>query len=133
MPDRLSALVAAVAKAEGWKQAAAGPVFELVVPLQRNRLQKVAVQIATHEGETFIQFNTVVGDQSDLTPSRYEKALEVNYHLPYGRLAIHEGRLLITDLCPLAIATPESSARLIRFIARQADLYENAIFKQDVH
>jgi hypothetical protein len=41
--------------------------------------------------------------------------------------------VVITETRPLKTTTPETSAALVKFIARQADLYEKVLFKRDQH
>lgn len=133
MANALAELVAAIAAIEKWTHAGRGAAFELTVPQAKGRSQSVRVETFEHEGEPLVRFTTTVGARAELSPSRYEKALELNQHLPYGRLALDGGNLVITDTRPLRTTTPETSGRVIRFIAHQADLYERVIYRQDVH
>lgn len=133
MAATLRDLVTQLVNKEGWKHVVENSVISLTIPQKDGRTQTVRLQTFEHEGETLVRFTSVVGKKSDLTPERYEKALELNFHLPYGHLAIDGADVVITETRPLKTTTADTSGQAIKYIARQADLYEKLIFQRDVY
>ncbi len=133
MAKDLKSLVGEICAKEGWKHAAEGEGFRIVVPLPGERAQDVLVRTFPHEGETLVRSTTLIGHQKDLDACRCRKALELNATLPYGQLALESEHLVLTETRPLKTAAAETSSTLIKFIARQADFYEKAIFGKDIH
>ena len=133
MAESLKALAAAICKKQGWAHIDHARASELTVPLPGGRSQVVELREFSHDGERLVRYTTRIGVRAACAPSRFEKALELNFSLPYGQMALEEDYLVMTETRPLRTTTPETSSSLITFIARQADLYEKLLFKQDVH
>jgi hypothetical protein len=129
----LNEFIEAVSKLKGWKSAAerGGQGFE--VPQAGNRNQFVAVAEFKDDNQSMLRFTTRIGLADRLDSKRLRSALELNAHLPHGCLAVDAGHLIMTDTRPLKTTTPETSGKVIEFIARQADQYEKLIFQTDVH
>ena len=132
MPDSLDDLAAAILKAEGWRRSDLNGVVEFSVPQSAGRVQAVRLQGFVHEGESLVRFVSTVGKKAELSETRYGKALEVNFRLPYGHLALDGDYLVLVETRPLKTTTPATSAQVIRYLAKQADYYEKAIFGKDV-
>ncbi len=133
MAESLKTLVAAICKKQGWAHIDHARASELTVPLSGGRSQVVELREFSHDRERLVRYTTRIGPRAACAPSRFEKALELNFSLPYGQMALEEDYLVMTETRPLKTTTPETSSFLITFIARQADLYEKVLFKQDVH
>jgi hypothetical protein len=80
-----------------------------------------------------LRFTTQIGPVDRLESTRLRSALELNFRLPHGCLAVDGAHLVMTNTRPLKTTTPETSGAVIEFIARQADQYEKLIFQTDVH
>ncbi len=133
MAESLKSLVDAICASEKWAHTDHARCSEITIPLTGGRTQVVEVREFDHEGEKLLRYTTRIGPRSACSSARYEKALELNFTLPYGQMAIEGDYLVMTETRPLKTTTPETSSSLIRFIARQADMYEKVLFKQDLH
>ncbi len=128
----LRELVDAIARQRGWETGQERGQATLSVP-QGPRSQVVSVTEFGDGGEPMVRYTTRIGKAAALEGARMRAALEVNYRLPHGCLAIDGDQLVLTATRPLAATTPETSGEAIGFIARQADAYEKFIFGTDVH
>lgn len=129
----LNDLVEAVSRLKGWKpdpsQGAAG--FD--VPQGAGRKQFVAAAEFRNDGETMVRFTTRIGPADRLEATRLRSALELNYRLPHGCLAVEGGHLVMTETESLQHTTAPSAATVVEYLAKQADQYEKLIFRTDVH
>jgi hypothetical protein len=129
----LNEFIEAVSKQKGWKSLSDRGGLGFEVPQTGDRKQFVAVSEFKDENRPMVRFTTQIGPADRLDPKRLRSALELNAHLPHGCLAVDAGHLVMTDTRPLQTTTPETSGKVIEFIARQADQYEKLIFQTDVH
>jgi len=129
----LNEFIEAVTKLKGWKSVTERGSLGFEVPQADSRKQFVAVSEFRDESQPMVRFTTRIGPADRLDPKRLRSALELNSHLPHGCLAVDAGHLVMTNTRPLKTTTPETSGKVIEFIARQADQYEKLIFQTDVH
>ncbi len=129
----LRELVEAICKKEKWEKGGEEGRAVLTVPQAGGRSQRVAVTEFKDEGAAHARFTSVVGPVSKLDAARLRNALELNFRLPHGSLAIDGDHLVLTETRPLGTTTPATSAAAIKFIAKQADTYEKFIFGTDEH
>ena len=129
----LKELIDGVSKHKGWKHDPAqdGPGFD--VPQGSSRWQFVSASEFKDGPQAMVRFTTRIGPSNQLEATRLRSALELNYRLPHGCLAVEGGHLVMTDTRPLQVTTIEAAATVVEFIARQADQYEKLIFQTDVH
>ena len=131
MAKSLKDLVAEIAAGTRWRLDPDEQGFTFVVPQGKGRKQKVSLELVTYDAMPLVRITSIIGPRARLTPDRFEMALALNYHLPYGCLALTQTDLVITETRPLKTTTPSTTGEAVRYIARQADLYEAQIFKQD--
>lgn len=129
----LKDLVAEIAAQSRWTYEKSGDAFIFTVPQPKNRKQRVSVSEFDHEKQKLIRIVSTVGPRKGLDPDRISQALSLNLHLPYGCLALTESDLVMTETRPLKTTTPTTTGDAIRYIARQADLYEHMLFGHDAH
>lgn len=129
----LRTLVDGIVLAQGWKAAEDRGCFSLSVPQDRDRHQSVTLVEFKDDNEPMVRYTTQIGKADALVPPRLRSALELNSSLPHGCLAVADGHLVLTLTRPLRTTTAETSGDAIRFIARQADMYEKLIFGTDIH
>lgn len=129
----LKELIDAVAKLKGWKSLTEQGSLGFDVPQAGNRKQFVSASEFKDDGQPMVRFTTRIGPVDRLESGRMRSALELNFRLPHGCLAVDGGHLVMTDTLPLKTTTPESSGSVVEFIARQADQYEKLIYQTDVH
>lgn len=129
----LKELIDSVFRLKTWKIISehGSPGFD--VPQAGGRKQFVSVVEFKDDGQPMVRFTTEIGPADRLEPTRLRSALELNLRLPHGCLAIDGGHLVMTTTRFLQIATAETTASAVEFIARQADQYEKLIYKTDVH
>jgi len=129
----LNEFIESVSKLKGWKSFTGVGGLGFEVPQAAGRKQFVAVSEFRDESQPMVRFSTQIGPADRLDSKRLRSALELNAHLPHGCLAVDAGHLVMTNTRPLKTTTPETSGKVIEFIARQADQYEKLIFQTDVH
>jgi hypothetical protein len=78
-----------------------------------------------------VRFTSKVGESAKIDGDRAKTAMELNFKMPHGCMAIDRGMLVFTDTAPFRTATPEASAQVVRYIAKQADVYEKTIYGED--
>lgn len=129
----LNELVESVSKLRGWKSSPVQDGVTLSIPQAGNRNQDVAVTQFKDEDQAMIRFTTRIGKTDKLEPERMRAALKLNLRMPHGCLAVDGTQLVMTETRPLKTSTPETTGDALEFIARQADQYEQLIYKTDVH
>ncbi len=130
----LRALVEEIARARGWKSAPDAGGYAIDVPQGKSgRRQAVRADEFRDGDELMARFTTRIGKIDKLDARRLRSALELNFRLPHGCLAVDGDHLVMTDTRPLRTTTPETSGDVIDFIARQADAYEKMIYRTDIH
>jgi len=129
----LKELIDSVSRLKNWKIVSeqGAPGFD--VPQTGNRKQFVSVAEFQDGSQPIVRFTTRIGPADRLEPTRLRSALELNLRLPHGCLAIDGEHLVMTTTRVLQIATTDTTAGAVEFIARQADQYEKLIYKTDVH
>jgi hypothetical protein len=129
----LNELVESVSKLKGWKTVGGEGDVSLAIPQSRNRKQIVAVSEFKDEGQAMIRLTTRIGKTDRLDSARMRSALKLNLRMPHGCLAVDGTQLVMTETLPLRTSTPETAGEALEFLARQADQYEELIYKTDVH
>jgi hypothetical protein len=129
----LNELVESVSKLRGWKTISAQDGVTLSIPQAGKRKQDVSVTQFKDEGQAMLRFTTAIGRTDKLEPERMRAALKLNLRLPHGCLAVDGTQLVMTETRPLRTSTPETTGDALEFMARQADQYEQLIYKTDVH
>jgi hypothetical protein len=129
----LKEFIDAVSKLKGWEAVSAQGSLGFEVPQGGGRKQFVSVVEFKNDGQSMLRFTTQIGPVDRLESTRLRSALELNFRLPHGCLAVDGSHLVMTNTRPLKTTTPETSGAVIEFIARQADQYEKLIFQTDVH
>lgn len=104
---------------------------EARITIDGGRKQTVFVETFRHEGDEIARAYTVVGSADVLTPTRLESALRINFGLPHGALAVHAGKLVMTDTFLIDDADADEVKASILFISRASDRYEKLIYKTD--
>ena len=129
----LNELVSSVSTLKGWKTVTEGGAAGLAVPQRDGRMQTVALTQFNAEGAAMVRFVTRIGPADRLDAARLRSALQLNLRLPYGCLAVDGDVLVMTETRPLRTTTPETAGDALAFLARQADQYEELIFRTDSH
>jgi hypothetical protein len=126
-------LVAQMCKAEGWTSTQDGTSWEIEIPQPKERKQKVSASGFQDGADPMVRYLSKIGGVDKIDDQRTRMALELNSKLPHGCLAIEGGFLVFTETRPLRTTTPESSAVAVRYLAKQADMYERLIYGEDAH
>ena len=125
----LKELVEGISKLKNW----GSDPTSFDVPQAGGRRQRVSVGEFKDDAQPMVRFTTLIGPADRLEATRLRSALELNFRLPHGCLAVEGGNLVMTDTRVLQTATIQTAATVVEFLARQADQYEKLIFKTDVH
>lgn len=129
----LNELLESVCALRGWTSSKASGSVSLTIPQSGNRRQKVSVSEFKDEGQPMLRFTTSIGGAGKLDPAQLRTALKLNLRMPHGCLAVDGTELVMTVTRPLKTSTPETTGDALEFLSRQADQYENLIYKTDVH
>jgi len=117
----LKELIDSVSRLKAWKLTSDHGSSGFEVPQSGNRRQFVSVGEFKDESQPMVRLTSRIGPADLLEPTRLRSALELNLRLPHGCLAIDGGHLVMTATRFLTIATAETTASAVEFIARQAD------------
>ena len=103
------------------------------ITLDGGRKQGVTLQTFAHENDQMVRAYTTIGSSDALSEVRLRSALSLNFGLPHGALAVHEGQLVMTDTFLLKDADEDEVEASMRFLAKQADRYEKVIYGTDAN
>ena len=129
----LDDLIAKMCKTEHWTSERAGTGWGFEIPQPKNRKQKVFAVIFEDNHEDLVRYTSMIGSSEKIDNQRAKMALELNAKMPHGCLAIEGGHLIVTATRPMRTTTPETSAAVVKYLAKQADTYERLIFAEDQH
>lgn len=118
-----------VCEGRGWKCSAG----EVEVGVSGGRRQVVQLDFFEHEGKELVRFHSVIGSTERIRTDRLSFALQVNYGLPHGSLAVRDDLLVIVDTLILADADPAEVEAVVGYLAETADYYERTMFGPDAH
>src|SRR5688572_11285521 len=127
----LNDLVAQICKAQSWTYEAAGDGWVMEIPQPEKRKQRVFASTFVEGTDAMVRFTSKVGDSGKVDGDRAKKALELNFKMAHGCMAIDRGTLVFTDTRPLRTTTTDSSGLVVRYIAKQADTFERLLFGED--
>lgn len=106
---------------------------QVEVKLESGRRQVVHLVYFEHEGRPMVRFHTVIGSTERIRAGRLQYALEINFSLPHGAMAVQSDELVMVDTLILADADPGEIEGSLEYMAATADHYEASIFGPDVH
>ena len=106
---------------------------QVEVKLESGRRQVVQLQFFEYEGREMVRLHTVIGSTERIRPTRLQFALELNYALPHGAMAVKDEQLVMVDTLILADADPGELEASLEYLATTADQYEASMFGPDVH
>ncbi len=133
MSDReaFDQILARVCGEQGWKEGESE--FELDVALADGRRQKVQLEFFEHEGSEMLRLHTTIGSTLRIRQDRLAFALELNFALPHGSMAVKDDMLVMVDTLILSEADPLEVRATIAYLAETADRYEASMFGSDTH
>lgn len=130
----LEALVEAMVSAHGWMSGAKEGGIVVGVPQgDGSRKQEVLLSTFDSDAGTMVRLTSRIGSAKVLDARRLKSALELNFRIPTGSLAIEGEDLVMTDTRPIGTTTPEDLGAVVTFLAGLADRYEKQFFGTDVH
>ncbi len=106
---------------------------QVEVKLASGRRQVVHLQFFENEGREMVRLHTVIGSTERIRPTRLHFALELNYGLPHGAMAVKNEQLIMVDTLILADADPGELEAALAYLATTADYYEASMFGPDAH
>ncbi|MEE3327838.1 MAG: YbjN domain-containing protein [Myxococcota bacterium] len=116
-----------VCQERGWKRGA----HQIDVPIAGNRNQTVYFNFFDFEERAMVRLHTVIGSTARIRPERLTFALELNFRLPHGSLAVEKENLVMVDTLVLDEADSVELESSVDFLARTGDQYEAALFAKD--
>ncbi len=106
---------------------------QVEVKLESGRRQVVQLEYFEYAGRSMVRFHTVIGSTERIRAGRLQFALEINFSLPHGSMAVEADQLVMVDTLILADADPGEIEASLEYLATTADHYEASIFGPDVH
>jgi hypothetical protein len=106
---------------------------QVEVKLESGRRQVIHLTYFEHAGRSMVRFHTVIGSTERIRAGRLQYALEINFSLPHGSMAVEADELVMVDTLILADADPGEVEASLEYLATTADQYEASIFGPDVH
>lgn len=122
-------IYAEVCQAQGWIVSGS----QVDVKFADGRHQIVHLEFFEHAGQPLVRFHSVIGDTKQIRQDRIYFALELNYSLPHGCLAVHGDLFVMVDTLLLEdVDAPRVEAH-IRYLAETSDYYERTMFGPDAY
>ena len=125
--ERFDGICEQVCQARGWTRGEQ----KVDVPIEGSRHQTVYFSFFEFEERAMVRLHTVIGSTARIRPERLIFALELNFNLPYGCLAVEKESLVMVNTLLLEEADAVELETSVDFLARTGDQYEAALFAQD--
>jgi hypothetical protein len=113
----------------GWQQSGA----QIEVKFDDGRHQVVHIEYFEHGEDELVRFYTVIGSTRRIRADRLTFALELNFSLPHGSMAVKNEQLVMVDTLMLPDADLGEIEAAVAFLAETADYYEHAMYGPDAH
>lgn len=114
-----------------WELGEKGEAFTVVTTLESGRAQRVSVRMARAEDGKWLRVFSRIGRVDALSPKSMRRALEVNFEMLGGAIALHADDLVVVQSL-LAHGMREGELRAaVESIAILADQYERTLFGLD--
>ena len=104
---------------------------QIELSLLDGRRQQVHFEYFDHEQVAMVRFYTRIGSTRRIQTERLVFALELNWKMPHGAMAVQGDTLALVETMPLAGASGPKVASVVVFLAEMADQYEKSMFGQD--
>jgi hypothetical protein len=127
--EQFERVYAEVCEAEGWVFSAG----QVDVKLEGGRHQVLTLDYFAHESAEMVRFHTTIGSTTRIRSERLTAALNINFSLPHGSLAVKDEMLLMVDTLMLADADPGEVRATLSYLAETADYYERTMFGPDAY
>ncbi|MFP8874393.1 MAG: hypothetical protein VCB42_07670 [Myxococcota bacterium] len=101
------------------------------VPLEQGRQQSVQFDFFTHDGHEMVRLHTTIGSTRRIRPDRLIFALELNFGLPHGCLAVRNDNLVMADTLILEEVDSLQLESSLGYLAKTGDHYEATLFGRD--
>ena len=127
--ERFEEMCEQVCEKRGWTRTA----HQIDVPTSGDRHQTVYLSFFEFEERAMVRLHTVIGSTARIRPERLIFALELNFSLPHGCLAVQKDNLVIVQTLVLGEADSIELESSVDFLAKTGDQYEASLFAQDEH
>lgn len=125
--NRFEALCRDLAEQRGWRCDG----HDISVSIEQGRKQNIHFDFFTHDGQEMVRLHTVIGSTRRIRPDRLTFALELNFGLPHGCLAVRNDMLVMVETLILAEADPLELESAVSYLAKTGDHYEATLFGLD--
>ena len=125
--DKFEETCEALCEKRGWSLAA----HQIDVPTKGSRKQVVYFNFFNYETREMVKLHTVIGSTARIRPERLIFALELNFGLPHGCLAVRNDTLVMVETLILAEVDPLELESAVSYLARTGDHYEATLFGSD--
>jgi len=127
--DGFEQVFAGVCQEHGWISSSG----QVDVKLEGGRHQVVHLDYFVHESTEMVRFHTTIGSITRIRADRLATALNINFGLPHGSLAVKDDMLVMVDTLILSDADPGEVQATLSYLAETADYYERTMFGPDAY
>lgn len=103
----------------------------LDVQLEQGRKQTIQFEFFSHEGHEMVRLHTTIGSTRRIRSDRLIFALELNFGLPHGCLAVRNENLVMVDTLILEEVDALELETAVDYLAKTGDHYEATLFGSD--
>ncbi|MFP6639762.1 MAG: hypothetical protein VCC04_05925 [Myxococcota bacterium] len=125
--DKFDEICGQLCETRGWTRVANA----LEVPLEQGRKQNVQFEFFMHDGHEMVRVHTTIGSTRRIRPDRLIFALELNFGLPHGCLAVRNDDLVMVDTLILEEVDSLELESAVDYLAKTGDHYEATLFGRD--
>jgi hypothetical protein len=101
------------------------------VKLEGGRGQIVILDYFVHESTEMVRMHTTIGSITRIHGDRLATALDINFGLPHGSLAVKDDMLVLVDTQIMSDADRGEVIGALSYLAETADYYERTMFGPD--
>lgn len=127
--EAFEAVTTAVCERRSWKWDGQ----QIEVHLDGGRRQAVHLDYFSHQGHELVRLHSLIGPTKRIKPERLVHALEMNFSMPHGSMAVKDGMLVLVQTLMLAEADDDEVDQSVTFLAETADHYERSMFGPDAY
>lgn len=108
-----------------------GKQIELSLPNARR--QAVNLDYFSFRDQELVRLYSTIGSTRRILADKLVFALELNWRMPHGGVAVHDGMLLLVDTLMLEGAVESEIEASVAYLAETADQYEQSMFGPDAY
>lgn len=101
--------------------------------LDGGRRQQVELDYFVYADHEMVRLYSTIGPTRRIAAQKLVFALEMNWKMPHGGVAVHDDMLVLVDTLMVGDATPSEIEATVTYLAETADQYEESMFGPDAY